>query len=117
MNTSTKATLLSALVFPGLGQFILKRYYRATLLASVALIAFYILVTSSIEKAVAISDKIITGEVALDANAISRMISESATGSEASLANAATTALVAAWLLAIVDAYLFGRERESKHSS
>ena len=114
MNPSIKATLLSALVFPGMGQFILKRYYRATVLASVALIALYILVTSAIEKAVAISEKIIAGEIALDINTLSKTISESAAGADASLTNTATITLIIAWLLAIADAWLVGHRHELK---
>lgn len=110
MKRSTKAALLSGLVFPGLGQFLLKRYLRGTALVTVALVALYILITNIIEITIVISNKIIAGEVALDANTISVIITELHAGSEAQLINAATMAIIISWLLAIIDAYLIGRE-------
>ena len=105
MKPSIKATLLSALVFPGLGQIILKRYYRAAILFSVSLIALYILITSIIEKATAISEKIISGQIAPNTEAIAKMISESSAGYDASITNTATSALIIVWLFAIIDAF------------
>lgn len=112
MSPSHKATLLSALVFPGAGQYILKRYYRATGLASVTLVTLYILLTSAIEKATAISDKILNGEIAPDITTISKAITDSAVASDATQTDLATVLLILAWLAAIIDAWFIGHSNK-----
>lgn len=115
MTPFTKATLLSALVFPGAGQLLLKRYYRAVSLAAIALFAVYILVISAINKALEISNKILSGEVAPDIATISKLITASSSTSDASQINVATILLIISWLLAIIDAWFIKHNSKVKN--
>jgi len=117
MNPHTKATLLSALVFPGLGQLTLKRYYRATLMISACLISLYIIINSAIEKAMEISQKIVSGEIPYDTTTISRMIEESSAGASASTTNSALSIVTFIWLWAMIDAYFINRMAEPVNES
>lgn len=109
MKKSTVAALLSALVFPGAGQLLMKRYFRGLILASVAIAALYALAVGVVERAKSITDKLIAGDAPIDAAAISEMVAGSTAGSETLSLKIATLALTAAWLLAVVDAIFIGR--------
>lgn len=109
MTPTTKATLLSAFVLPGLGQFILKRYYRAWTLVLTTLLAITIIIVSSVQKALAISEQIVRSGMIPDINTISRMVAESTAGMDPAIINTATFAIIAAWLVAIIDARFIKR--------
>ena len=109
MKKSTKAALLSALIFPGTGHLYLKKYLSATLLIGSVLIAFYFLITRAVEKAQHIAELIQSGEVQPDIASVTELITRSPTGSEGQLFNLATAAIVIAWLVGIFDAYRVGR--------
>ena len=109
MKKSTKALLLSALVFPGAGHLYLKKYLSASLLIGTVLIAFYFLITRAVEKAQHIVELIQTGEVQPDIASVTELITQSPTDSEGQLLNMATAALVIAWLVGIFDSYRVSR--------
>ncbi|RLA46367.1 MAG: hypothetical protein DRR04_05490 [Gammaproteobacteria bacterium] len=109
MNRPVKATLLSALVFPGAGHFFLKRYIPGSVLAGSASLALYILVSKAVERAVRITDKIQRGEVELDVAAITELISNHPAGPEDQILSIATAGLLLSWLIGIVDSYRAGR--------
>lgn len=112
MRKSTKAALLSAFIFPGVGHIYLKKYVAGTLLAGASLTALYHLITKAIAKAIEISEKIQSGDVQPDIKAITELVSQQSGGSEAQMMNIATIALVACWLIGIVDSYRSGRVQE-----
>ena len=58
MSPPLKATLISALVFPGGGHFYLKRRFTGALLAGVSLVCLVVLVSVAMEAAQVISQKI-----------------------------------------------------------
>ena len=116
MNKPVKAALLSALVFPGVGHFFLKKYIAGGVLAGTALVALYVLVSAAVERAVQITDKIQRGEVQLDVAAldfasIAELVSSQPAGPEDQLLNIATAALLVCWLVGIVDSWRVGRAR------
>jgi len=108
MQTSIKGLLLSALVFPGAGHFLLKRYLRGAVFAAAALGALAVSVGEAVTRARAVSDRILSGEVALQTDAIARAITQSA-GADQGLIRIATYALFVIWLAAAIDAYRIGR--------
>lgn len=105
MQKPLKAALLSALVFPGLGHYFLKRYVAAAILASAAFGGLYFLIAKTTEMAFQISGKIQSGDIPLDVATISELVSEQTTGAEAQLPNTATAVLLVAWVISIVDSY------------
>ena len=112
MKKSNKAVLFSALVFPGAGHLILKKYISAAILACASLAALYLIIANMLERAQQIADKILSGEVAPDAAAITELLSRQPTGSESQLLDAAWVVLIISWLIAIVDSYRCGRAQE-----
>jgi len=109
MNKSTKAVLLSALVFPGAGHFFLKKYISGAVLVGAALGSLYYLITKTVERALQISEKIQSGEVQLDVVGISELVSKQISGTETQAQNIATAVLFISWLVGVIDSYRAGR--------
>jgi hypothetical protein len=68
------AALLSALVFPGVGQWYLSRRRLALLFALPALVAAFIYMKFALLEANAVADQLLSGKVALDPAAISAQV-------------------------------------------
>ncbi len=109
MKKHTKAALLSTFIFPGVGHFLLKKHIQGALLAGTALVALYFLIAKSVEKTLLVFEKIQSGETALDAAAITELVSNQTSGTETQLLRLATAALIISWLIGIADSYRVGR--------
>ena len=108
MTRSIKAALLSGLIFPGVGHMILKQYLRGSILILSALIGVSVIVTKAINQALTIVDKINTGEIPVEAGAITELVSKSSNGAEGSILNIAALVVGACWLIGIIDSYRLG---------
>ncbi len=113
MKKSTKAALLSAFVFPGVGHIFLKRYIPGAVLAVAAFMALYVLISNVVDKALQIADKIQRGEIQPDIAVITELVSKQPTGTEAQLINIATAILIISWLIGIADSYRVGRHKRA----
>ena len=109
MKKSTKAALLSALVFPGIGHFVLKKPVPGVALAGAAFAGVYFLMAKTAETAQQVTEKLLSGEVALDSATINELISEQSKAADTPMLNLAAAAFVIAWLIGIVDSYRVGR--------
>ena len=108
MKRSTKAALLSALVFPGAGHFYLKRHIVGIVLTGAALASISLIVSEAIDRAMRIAGEIQLGEGAVDVAAITELLSNQASDA-GPLMDIATAVLIGAWFIGIVDAYRLGR--------
>jgi hypothetical protein len=108
---SIKAALLSGLVFPGVGHLYLRRYLRGVLLAAGAAALSYFLISVAVNSAFDIAGKIQSGDVPLNAESVSELVSEASQSNERST-DIATMILLALWAIGIVDSYREGRARE-----
>lgn len=111
MKKSTKAALLSGLVFPGIGHMYLKRYFHGMILFAGAASAIYFSVSAAVETALEVAEIIQSGNVPLDVGAITDLVSQHPSSREQS-ANFSMIAFVAFWLIGVVDSYRQGRARE-----
>jgi len=117
MSQSLKAALFSAFIFPGSGQFLLKKHIRGALLASVSILCVWVLLSTALDKAQEISRKIESGEIPLDIARITEEVTRLAAGSGAQQAEIATYVLLICWLVGIVDAYWVGRTQDKADST
>ena len=102
MKPNTKAALISALLFPGLGQaLVLRRTGRALLFIGPALLALLYLLSTAFTVASQIADQITAGTLPLDPQLIAQQIE--ATNSSPG-GNIAAAVLLVAWLGSILDA-------------
>lgn len=109
MKKSIKASLISALVFPGAGHLFLKRYLTAACLASICTIALFLLISSAVENASVISDKILSGAIQPEITVIVSEIKKQVSTGRTQNTEYATTVILLVWLIAIIDAYRVGR--------
>lgn len=116
MSQALKAALFSAFIFPGSGQFLLKKHIRGALLAGVSILCLWVLLSTALEKAEEISRKIQSGEIPLDITRITEEVSRLAAGSGTQQAEIATYVLLICWLVGIVDAYWVGRSQDRANS-
>jgi len=111
MRRSTKAALLSGLVFPGMGHLYLRQYVRGALFAGVAGVLLYFITSVAMSVAVDVMEKIQSGDVPLNVESISELVSKQSQGNEEST-NIATMAMIALWVIGIADSYREGRAQE-----
>lgn len=113
MKISTKAVLLSAFVFPGAGHIYLKKRTQGVALIGASCAVIYYLMSRAVEKALEITEMIQSGDVPLDVEAITELVSRQSTGNESQLINIATAAFIICWLIGIIGSYRLGRERDN----
>lgn len=111
MKKSNKAVLLSALVFPGAGHFLLKKRVIGSVLVCASLVALYLIIANMLNRAQEIADKILSGDVAPDVAAITELLSRQP-ADESQLLDVAWAVLVISWLIAIADSYRCGRGQD-----
>ena len=109
MKTKTKAILISALLFPGLGHFLLKRAMRGCLFIVPTLLAIGVLLRATLALADQLATEIQNGALPLDAPLIMARIS--ASGGDDASTNLASLVLVVCWLGAILDAWWLARDQ------
>jgi len=107
VKPSTKAVLLSALVYPGSGQLFLKRYVAAALLMGAATVALVMLVIPAVTATQQILGRLESGELALGPGFIRdvQLAVEQAVGPSTSPG----LALLVIWLVSITHAWIIGR--------
>ena len=108
MTKSTKAALLSGLIFPGFGHMFLKQYIRGSILMLSTLVALSVIVTNAIKQALTIVNRINTGDVPVETGTITELVSYSASGAEDSTLNIAALVVGLCWLIGIIDSYRLG---------
>ncbi len=109
MSKALKAALLSGLVFPGIGHFVVKKPLKAALVMGVSIVCVYVMVAAAVDVAQELSLKIQTGEIPLDINSISQAVSEQQSQGRSVSGRWPPLLLLIAWLFGIIDSYREGR--------
>ena len=111
MKKSIKASLISALVFPGAGHLYLKKYTLGLALAVISMTALIYLVNDLVDAAQQISAGILSGAIQPDMESITaEVVSQQGQGSAGSGAHSlASIALLVCWLFGLFDAYRAGK--------
>lgn len=113
MKKATKAALLSALVFPGVGHFYLKRWLTGALLAGVAAYAVYTIASVMLRVTRNVAAEVESGAVSADLGTLTQLVTQQLSGTEQAT-NSASTVLVGCWVIGIVGAYLQGRLQDGR---
>ena len=113
MTKSTKAALVSGLVFPGLGHIYLRRYVVGAIFVCLAGWSIYTIADSAIDTAIQIAGEIERGGVAIDSGSIGELVAQRSRETEESTGFAGWL-LMASWIIAIIDAYRLGRADEQR---
>jgi hypothetical protein len=107
-DRTAAATLLSALVLPGLGHIYLKRYRRAAIILLVLAAGFALLLFVAIGDALALSARLQLEADILDVDTILSMARETY-AAHAAMYRGCILYIVAVWLFSIVDTWRIGK--------
>ena len=110
MSNSLKGALLSGLVFPGLGQVVLKRYKRGVVIMLAVLAGMTVIVVKAVQNALAILEKLEREGGAIDMTAITNAATQASTGSGNLIINLLLLLVFVSWIIGVVDAYRIGRK-------
>ena len=105
MKENTKALLASALVFPGLGQYLLKRYKSSVFFIVFSIACLTFILVDVISKAMAIIDRVALGEVEPNLFVIRGLIAQQQADSGSYGIMIASISLGIVWLASIIDVY------------
>ena len=114
MNNSLKGALLSGLVFPGLGQIILKHYQRGIALMVTVLVSLLVIIVKAAQQAFIILEKIELEGGPIDMSTISDAAIQSSTTSDNFIFNFVTTLIIICWIIGVVDAYRIGKKKDKE---
>ena len=117
MNNSLKGALLSGLVFPGLGQIILKHYQRGIALMVTVLVSLLVIVVKATQQAFIIFEKIESEGGPIDISTISKAATQASTTSDNFIFNFVTTLIIICWIIGVVDAYRIGKKKDKEEHS
>jgi len=114
MKIHTKAALLSALAFPGVGQIHLGRYGRGIAIVVLTLGAIGIFVGVAVVQALSVLETLQHQHGTIDLQTITQEASRAVSPSSSAAVLLCVTFLIAIWLFSIIDAYITG-QRHNKH--
>ena len=112
MNNSIKGALLSGLLFPGLGQVVLRRYRRGMAFIFTVSIILLVIVVKAVQQAFTILEKIEAEGGVISMNTITNAVIQASTPSESLTFKLLLFSLFLCWILGVVDAYRVGKRKD-----
>lgn len=109
MKRSTKAVLLSALVYPGAGHWYLARKWSALLFMLAATAALYVLMSSAWSQANLIAEQILSDDMQPEIGALLDQMAGQSSLDQSGRSTIATAWLGIVWLAGVLDAWRVGR--------
>jgi TM2 domain-containing membrane protein YozV len=116
MKVSYKAALLSAFVFPGVGQLYLKKYWRGFALVLFVFAGLGYMIRVATASALSVLDDAV---VRLQNGTTDLQDISGVVGSKTSYTDpyydAVLYFVICLWIFAIIDAYIIGKQKDSQH--
>lgn len=112
MKSALKATLLSGLVFPGLGHLVLGKTGRGIAIIITTLAGLAAFVAKASQMAMAVVEKIQAEAGALDAETVSMAAARSVDASASLTLQLFLLMVLGCWLYGVIDAFFLGRRRD-----
>ena len=112
MRKSLKGALLSGLVFPGYGQFVMKHYIRGIALMLLCLTGLVVIGVKVQQQISIVLEKIEYGGGEIDISEILNSVNLAGTTSGGAVYKFASLLLLFCWIVGIIDAYRTGRKKD-----
>ncbi len=112
MKNSLKGAFWSGLIFPGLGQVVLKRYKRGAVIMLMVLVSMSIVVVKAVHSALAILENIKSEVGAISMSTISNAATQASTTSGSLTFKLVLLLTILCWIFGVVDAYRIGKEQD-----
>ncbi|MEE9259604.1 MAG: hypothetical protein V3U40_00650 [Candidatus Scalindua sediminis] len=117
MKNSLKGAFLSGLIFPGLGQIVLKRYKRGAVIMLMVLVCMSVFVVKVVQHALGILEKIESQGGAISMSTISNAATQASTTSGNLTLNIVLLLVILCWIIGVVDAYRIGKIKDIEEGS
>jgi hypothetical protein len=117
MNNSQKGAFWSGLVFPGLGQVVLKHYKRGVVIMVTVLAGLSVMVVVAVKKAFIVLEKIASEGRAIDMNTILDVASQVSTNSDSLIFSFSLLLITSCWIIGVVDAFRIGKKKDLEEDS
>ncbi len=117
MKNSLKGAFWSGLIFPGLGQVVLKRYKRGVVIMLTVLVSLSVVVVKAVQHALAILEKIESEGGAISMSTLSNAASQASTASGSPTFNLVLLLVILCWVIGVVDAYRIGKKKDIEEGS
>lgn len=111
MNLTVKAGLLSALLFPGAGQWLLKKRLRAVMFAVAAGVPLYYIMNITMTQTQLMVDKVLMSGSNIDIANITALVQQQMANMDTQGIYFATITLLCVWLINILDAIIFAKKQ------
>ena len=117
MKNALKGALLSGLVFPGLGQIILKHYKRGIVLMLTVSASLIAIAIKAAQYAFTVLEKIELAGGVIDLKTITDAATQASSTSNNLVFNLGFLVIVVCWIFGIVDAYRIGKKMDLEGSA
>ena len=119
MRKSLKGALLSGLVFPGCGQFVMKHYTRGIALMIIVFVCLVVIGVKVQQQTFSVLENIEYGNGAIDMSEILNSVNLVDTTSGNVIYRFASFLLLFCWIIGVIDAYRMGwrKDREEQQKS
>ena len=112
MKSSIKGALLSGVVFPGLGQVMLKHYKSGIALMLITSVSILLIIVKAVQQAFIILKKIELEGGVINESAISNAAAQASTTSGSLIFKIALLLIILCWIIGVVDAYRIGKKKD-----
>ena len=112
MRKPLKGALLSGLVFPGYGQFVLKHYIRGIVLMLIGLACLVVIGVKVLQQTFIVLEKIEYSGGAIDMSELLNVVNLVDTTSGDVIYKFASLLLLFCWIIGIIDAYRIGWRKD-----
>jgi TM2 domain-containing membrane protein YozV len=112
MNNSLKGALFSGLVFPGLGQVVLKHYKRGIVLMFTVFAILMVIVIKAVQDALTVLEMIELEGGVVDMQTITDAATQAASTFDSGIYNLGFWLVVICWIFGILDAYKIGKKMD-----
>ncbi len=117
MKNSLKGAFLSGLIFPGLGQIVLKRYKRGAVIMFAVLVCMSVFIVKAVQHGLDILEKIQSQGGAISMSTISNAATQASTTSGNLTLNIVLLLVILCWIIGVVDAYRIGKIKDIEEGS
>ncbi len=117
MKNSLKGAFWSGLIFPGLGQIILKHYKRGAVIMITVLVGMSVFIVKTVQHALDILEKIQSQGGAISMSTISNAVTQASTTSGNLTFNLVLLLVILCWIIGVVDAYRIGKIKDIEEGS
>lgn len=113
MKRPLKAFLLSALIFPGIGQISMGYVKRGWLIITINIVLLYFIINEILQKTFLVVEEMQKSGEVINSELISKTANDMTNFSDNAYFNSLLLMLIISWLFSIIDAYRCGVKKQS----